>query len=138
MLERIHEHIIDELGQSARTDTIFVLTGIVFNLIVLGINSAVAGEASDSGNASNDVILWVLIIMSLLINAIAITALQLGRRTRDKLLNGLMSMYRDNGVEQYYDEALLKNYGRRYLLFSGVILCLGFISIVIPLIVRWM
>jgi hypothetical protein len=24
MLERVHEHIVDELGQSARTDTIFV------------------------------------------------------------------------------------------------------------------
>ena len=45
MLNQVHEHIVSELQQNARTDTIFVVTAIVFNLIVLGINSAVAGEA---------------------------------------------------------------------------------------------
>ena len=48
MLEKIHDHIVSELGQSSRTDTIFVVTTIVFNLIVLGINSGVAGAASDN------------------------------------------------------------------------------------------
>ena len=46
MLERVHEHIVDELGQSARTDTIFVVTAIIYNLVVLGVNSAVASEAA--------------------------------------------------------------------------------------------
>ena len=39
MLERVHQHIVDELQQSARTDTIFVVTAVIFNLVVLGINS---------------------------------------------------------------------------------------------------
>ncbi len=36
MLTEVHDHIINELGQSSRTDTIFVVTAIIFNLIVLG------------------------------------------------------------------------------------------------------
>jgi hypothetical protein len=137
MLEQVHQHIVSELQQSSRTDTIFVVTAVVFNLIVLGINSAVADTAaSNGGDAASDVILGVFITMSLLVNAIAVTALLFGKGTRDKLLNGLLAMYRDNSVDRYYDASLLTNYGRRYLLFIGVILCLAITSIVVPLIIR--
>jgi hypothetical protein len=137
MLEQVHQHIVSELQQGSRTDTIFVVTAVVFNLIVLGINSAVADTAtSNGGDAASDVILGVFIAMSLLVNAIAVTALLFGRGTRDKLLNGLLAMYRDNSVDQYYDASLLTNYGRRYLLFIGVILCLAITGIAVPLIIR--
>lgn len=42
MIERVHEHIITELQQNTRTDTIFILTAILLNLIALGVNSGVA------------------------------------------------------------------------------------------------
>jgi hypothetical protein len=136
MLERVHEHIVGELGQSARTDTIFVITAVVYNLVVLGVNSAVAGEGADGGDVTSDTILGVLIVVSLIINTIAVAALSLGRGTRNKLLEGLLAMYRDNEVAQYYDPALLTNYGRRYWLFTGVIICLGLTGIIVPLIIR--
>jgi len=137
MLKEIHEHIVSELQQNARTDTIFVVTAVVFNLVVLGINSAVAGEAaSANANPSNDLILAVFIIMSLLVNGIAVMALNFGKQSRNKLLGGLLAMYRDNDVAQYYDSSLLTSYGKRYLLFTAVIVCLALTSIVVPLIIR--
>jgi hypothetical protein len=138
MLKKVHQHIVSELRQGARTDTIFVVTAVVFNLIVLGINSAVAGDAaSQRGDAStNDLILTVFIVMTLLVNGIAVTALYVGKQTRGKLLQGLLTMYLDNDVDKYYDSSLLTNYDRRYLLFTGVILCLAITAIVVPLIIR--
>ena len=138
MLEKVHQHIVSELQQGARTDTIFVVTAVVFNLIVLGINSAVAGDAaSQRGDSStNDLILTVFIVMTLLVNSIATAALYVGKQTRSKLLSGLLTMYRDNDVDKYYDSSLLTNYDRRYLLFTGVILCLAITAIVVPLIIR--
>ena len=139
MLEQVHKHIVSELQQSSRTDTIFVVTAVVFNLIVLGINSGVAdAAASRRAGASEDVILGVFIVLSLIVNVIAVTALVLGKGTRDKLLNGLLAMYRDNGVDRYYDSSLLTNYGKRYLLFGGVIICLAVTGIVVPLIIRFL
>jgi O-antigen/teichoic acid export membrane protein len=44
MIERVHEHLTGELKQNARTDTVFVLAAILLNLVLLGINSSVAGE----------------------------------------------------------------------------------------------
>jgi hypothetical protein len=139
MLQQVHEHITSELNQGARTDTIFVLTGIVFNLVVLGINSAIAGSAADSYNSnstSEDILLVVFILLLLIFNAIAITGLSIGRKTRSRLLNGIVEMYKDNQVEKYYDPELLGNYNTRYKLFTGVILCLAVTAIVVPLIVR--
>lgn len=139
MLNQVHDHIVSELGHSSRTDTIFVITAIVFNLVVLGINSAVAGSATNAGDTTApDLILTVFIVMTILVNLIAVSALFIGRRTRRRLLEGLVSMYRDNDVDKYYDPSLLSDYGSRYLLFTGVIILLAVTSIVVPLIVRFL
>ena len=138
MLKQVHDHISSELQQNARTDTIFVVTAIVFNLIVMGINSGVAGEAaSTNANSSNDLILIIFIIMSLLINSIAVTALNFGKKNREKLIRGLLDMYQDNDVAKYYNESLMTGYGKRYLLFTGVIISLALTGIIVPLIIRF-
>jgi hypothetical protein len=139
MLEKIHQHIVSELGQGARTDTIFVITAVVFNLIVLGVNSAVAGEAADQVrySAVGDVVLIAFIVMLVFVNSISVTALSVGKQTRHKLLNGLLAMYSDSDVDKYYDASLLTNYDRRYMLFTGVILCLAATAVIVPLIIRF-
>ncbi len=138
MLKQVHEHIASELQQNARTDTIFVVTAIVFNLIVMGVNSGVAGEAaSANANPSSDLILVVFIIMSLMVNSIAVTALNFGKKNREKLIGGLLDMYQDNDVAKYYNESLMAGYGKRYLLFTGVIICLALTGIIVPLIIRY-
>ena len=138
MLQQVHDHIVKELGESSRTDTIFVLTAIVFNLIVLGANSAVAAAAVNEDPATTyDLVLAVLSVVTVLLNIVAVTALVLGRRTRRTLLDGLVAMYRDNQADKYYDPSLMSNYGVRYLLFTGVIATLAVTAVLVPLIVRF-
>jgi hypothetical protein len=140
MLEQVHDHIVSELGHSSRTDIIFVVTAVAFNLIVLGINSGVsaAAAAEEGASATSDLILAVFIAMTLLLNIIAVAALVFGRRTRRMLLSGLVTMYHDNKVDKYYDPSLLSNYGVRYLLFAGVIVVLALTAILVPLIIRFL
>lgn len=138
MLEKVHDHLSSELQQNTRTDTIFVVTAILFNLIVLAVNSAVAGDAqSDYAKSSSDFVLIVFIVMSLLVNGISIFALQFGKRNREKIIRGLLAMYSDNKVAKYYDDSLLSGYSTRYLLFTAVIVCLALVGIVVPLIIRF-
>ena len=141
MLERLHEHIVSELGQSSRTDTIFIAVAVVFNLIVLGINSGAAGSARASGSYGSyslaaDIVLAVFVLMTLLVNAIALAGLFVGRQTRSKLVSGLVAMYADNQVDKYYDRSLVSNYGTRYVLFGSVIAILAATAILVPLVVR--
>jgi hypothetical protein len=138
MLKEIHTHIVRELQQSSRTDTVFVVSAILFNLIVLGINWGVASDRGPEGNREpeSDIILALLIAAVLAINYLAIKALVSGKDTRKKLLTGLIKMYRDNAVDQYYDAALIGAYGHRYRLFIAVLAILGIIAVVVPLTAR--
>lgn len=138
MLEKLHDQITEELSQSSRTDTIFVVTAIIFNLVVLGINSALSDVAADEKTLQSNLIFFVLLIVTLLINSASLSALLIGRRTRNKLLEGIIKMYQDNQVDQYYPDELLKTYGTRYLLFAAVIVLLGITAIVVPLIIRYL
>jgi len=140
MLDKVHDHILAELGHSARIDTIVVIVAIVFDLIALGINSGAAGSAvSDYREVSlaANLIFAVFLLMTFLFNAIALGGLLLGRSTRGKLLTGMLAMYVDNQVDKYYDRSLLWNYTYRYLVFAGVILVLMAVAILVPLFIRF-
>ena len=44
MIERVHEHLIGELKQNTRTDTIFIVVAILLNISILGTNSVVGSD----------------------------------------------------------------------------------------------
>jgi hypothetical protein len=132
MIERVHEHIITELQQNTRTDTIFILTAIILNLLTLGINSAVA--ASNNRDATMWTVFFTFIALLIVVNFVVEVGLLKGRQTRIKLINGLLKMYKDQGVDGYYDASLLSNYTTRYNLFMLVVIFTGLIAMVVPLI----
>jgi hypothetical protein len=138
MLKEIHQHIVQELQQSSKTDTIFVIAAVLFNLTVLGINWGVAqpNGREQIHPPQDDIILSILIASTILINLFVIRAMFTGKGTREKLLKGIVRMYKDNKVDQYYDESLLSAYGFRYKLFIAVLVILGAIAIVVPLLSR--
>jgi len=133
MIQRVHEHIISELGANTRTDTIFVLTAIFINLITLGINS---GIASSEPSATNTIVMFTIVALIVVVNFVAELGLIRGRQMRKKLLSGLLKMYKDQGVEGYYDPSLLSDYRTRYNLFMLTVLFTGLVAIVIPFVIR--
>jgi hypothetical protein len=133
MIERVHEHIISELGANTRTDTIFVLTAIFLNLITLGINS---GIASSEPSATNTIVMFTIVALIVVVNFVAELGLIRGRQMRKKLLSGLLKMYKDQGVEGYYDPSLLSDYRTRYSLFMLTVLFTGLVAIIIPFVIR--
>jgi hypothetical protein len=136
MIREIHEHITNELQQNARTDTVFVLSAVALNLVILGISWGLAEPSNYGHQFDNDIILSLLIVAVLIINYLIAKALLSGRDARLKLLSGLIKMYQDNGVDKYYDSSLLKGYSMRYKFFLTVIIILAVITIVAPLMVR--
>ncbi len=133
MIQRVHEHIIGELANNARTDTIFVLTAIILNLVTLGVNS---GIASSGGDGTQTIVMFIFVALIIVINFVVELGLIRGRQMRKKLLNGLLKMYKDQGVEGYYDPSLLSDYTVRYNLFLLAVLFTGLIAIVVPFILR--
>ncbi len=134
MIERVHEHIVSELQQNARTDTIFILTAILLNLITLGINSGVAASSSHNPTGTTWTIFFTFIALLIVVNFVVEIGLLKGKQTRIKLISGLMKMYKDQGVEGYYDSSLLSDYSTRYNLFLLAVICTGLIAIIVPLV----
>ena len=134
MIEYVHNHITSELQQNTRSDMIFIIAAILLNLITLGIN---AGFAENSKTDSSMLlVMFIFVGLLIMVNLVVIFGLLKGKQTRIKLLNGLMSMYRDQKVEKYYDETLLSNYSARYNLFIMVVICTGVIAIIVPFVMR--
>lgn len=77
MIERVYEHIITELQQNARTDTVFVLITILLNVATLAANSAVASGKS----LTNTMVMVVFMALALLVNLAAIRGLTEGKQT---------------------------------------------------------
>ena len=222
MIERVHEHLIGELRQNTRTDTIFIIVAILLNAAILGTNSAIgsigettyvpretltegshmlnvevlgdegwqpAGKSEivisiadfpessaetvdstgtwnwyipkypesvryqlddddwegwaepggeSSGGFTQTLIMFIFILLSVFINLAVIFGLLRGKNMRLILLNGLIRMYKDQQVDEYYDQSLLKSYAIRYYIFISIVVVLGVISIVIPLVVKYL
>ena len=132
MIERVHEHLLGELNTNTRTDTIFVLTAIILNLITLGINSGMA----QSRDSTATIVLFAFVALIIVVNIVAEVGLIRGRQMRKKLLDGLLKMYKDQGVDGYYDPSLLGDYGTRYNLFMLTVLFTGLMALIIPFILR--
>jgi hypothetical protein len=134
MIEYVHKHINSELGQNTRTDIIFVLTAILLNLISLSVNSGFVNKSRTE--TTYLIVMFVFVVLIIVVNTVAIFGLIKGKQTRSKLLYGLMSMYKDQNVDKYYDSSLISNYNTRYNLFILVVVITGVISIIVPFIIR--
>jgi len=134
MIEHVHKHITEELQQNTKTDIIFILSAIILNLIALAINSGFS-EKSRTENTYL-IVMFLFVVLIVLINTVAIFGLLKGKQTRSMLINGLVQMYKDQGVDKYYDSTLLGNYNTRYNLFILVVVFTGIISILVPFIIR--
>ncbi|MEI6888244.1 MAG: hypothetical protein ACOYM0_03795 [Bacteroidales bacterium] len=134
MLEHLHNHITKELEQNTKTDTIFILTAIILNLITLAVNSGMVEKSRTE--KSSLMVMFIFVVLIIVVNLVVVIGLLKGRQTRVKLTNGLIAMYRDQNVSKYYDETLLANYNVRYNLFLMVVVCTGLIASVVPFIMR--
>jgi len=129
MLDKVHAHMLDELRINARTDTIFIISAMVINFTTLAINSAI----SDS-TKSNILIMFCFVVLTVVVCVVSEIGLIRGRQASAKLINGLIEMYKDNGVDKYYNPTLLKFYKLRYNSFIIIILITGLISVIVPFI----
>lgn len=128
MLETVHNHIIEEMKLNTRTDIIFVLTSIVLNFMILAINASLA-DYSDYEKLD---VMLVFVGLAAAVNIVAEAGLLKGRQNRYRLLSGLLKMYKDQGVDGYYDSSLLQNYNLRYVMFMVLVLLTGVAGILVP------
>ncbi len=133
MIERVHQHLISELGRNTWTDIIFVIIAIFLNLLILGIN---VGVAAGGEGGITTIVMFTFVALLIVVNLVVEIGLMRAKQARTKLLNGLLKMYKDQGVEGYYDPTLLSDYTTRYNLFMLAVLATGLVALIIPFVIR--
>ena len=127
MIEHLHDHMVEELKLNTRTDIIFVIVSIVLNLILLAVNSTIA-----VGTKEDVLVMIIFVFLIVIISFVAEIGLLKGKNTRSKLIKGLMKIYKDNNIDQYYDKDLIRNSEIRYNLFIISVLATAIVSIIVP------
>jgi hypothetical protein len=147
MKERIHEQISHELKQAMRMDTITVIIGLTVTLILFAaaavfaaqttgsIVGSMTGFKATSVNTANTIIMWVIILAIVAINLYAVRTLLKHKKQRGKLNEGLMKLYKDEAMDQYYDGSIFKGYEARYDLYVVMLGAVGAVSVITPLVI---
>ena len=147
MKEQIHEQISHELKQATRLDTKIVIISIVVSLILFGISLSFAMGTTNtiSGlfglggskvfNTAPAIIMFISLLAIFAINWFSVRTLMNNKKQRAKLNKGLVKLFKDEGVSQYYDGSIFKGYETRYNLFVVMVISVGAVSVITPLVI---
>ena len=131
MIEQVHKHLISEMELASRGTTTFVICSVLFNILVLAVNSAVAvGKSGTSG-----LVFLIFSIGSLIMTIAALKAISSGSKSCSSYHAALMAIYQDQNVSKYWPEELSATNKKRNTLFTIVVFTIGCIAIVIPVLV---
>ncbi len=132
MIAQLHQHMLSELDRSGRADTVFVFGAVVFDLLSIGVNSALATSRSSVAQ-----IVFVLFMIGVVIvTGCAVGALINGWRSCATFHEALLKMYEAEGVSKYFPESGIRLNRTRIILFLLLTGSLGLLAIVVPLLVR--
>ena len=137
MIEGIHKHLLSELDRAGRSDTIFVLAGVSFNLLVLFINWAQASTITSTyGEAGADsfIIFAIFLIGTLVVSTSCLLTLMNSRRICNKCHEALVQIYEDTDVSKYMPEGM-GNLGNKRIVLSFIVVGgTGLLAVVVPLV----
>ena len=149
MKDRLHGEISAELEQTTKTDKTTVVVAIILNFIFLFANMAFASGAwstnydyrndgsfttSTEFNLSLFAAFLILLGVTIVFDFFVVRALSKGVERRIKLTEGLVKMYQEEGLDKYYDPAIIQGYQSRYGLYKNIVLIMGILAVAVPLV----
>jgi hypothetical protein len=131
MIGAIHQQLMSELDRAGRADTVFIVSGVLFNILVLFVNWVQAASLADG--QGNLMIYLLFTAGSLLISCTALLALINSRRICNSVHASLQKIYVDQDVAHYLPPELSSLGNKRFILSFIVVGGTGLLAVVIPL-----
>ncbi|TCZ78099.1 hypothetical protein [Lysobacter sp. N42] len=130
IIEAVHRQLLSELDRAGRADTVFVVSGVLFNILVLFVNWAQADSIADG--RGNLLIFLLFTAGSLLVSCTALLALINSRRICTAVHASLQQLYTDQNVQQYIPVGLAGLGNKRFVLSFLVVGGTGLLAVLIP------
>ena len=137
MIEGIHKHLLSELDRAGRSDTIFVLAGVSFNLLVLFINWAQASNITNGygGSKQDSIIIFAIFLVgTVVVSTACLLTLINSRRICNQCHNALARIYEDTEVSKYMPQGISTLGNKRFILSFVVVGGTGIIAVIVPLV----
>ena len=137
MIEGIHKHLLSELDRAGRSDTIFVLAGVSFNILVLFINWTQAGNITSTyreTNADSIIIFSMFLIGTIVVSTACLLTLKNSRHICSQCHQALLKIYEDTEVVKYMPEEMVGLGNKRFVLSFIVIAGTGLLAILVPIV----
>ena len=135
MIEAIHRHLLAELDRAGRSDTIFILSGVSFNLLVLFVNWVQAADialSSRGPSAANYLIFLIFMAGALLVTGACLLTLTNSKRMCSEIRSSLSKIYQDSDVAKYLPTGLSDLGTRRVALSLIIVGGTGLIAVAVP------
>jgi hypothetical protein len=144
----LHQQVSNEFQQANRLDTKISVIAIVVTLIFFTIAMVFAMSSTGSVaaglfglsktvvfNVANTIIMFISVLAAVAVTVFSVRTLLQNKKQRAKLNRGLVKLYKDEGVSQYYDGSIFKGYETRYNLFAIILISVGGVSVIAPLVI---
>jgi len=146
MKDRIHEQISNELRQANKADLVTVIIVVLVTFILFGIATGFAYGSVETPFISltgktpqlstmATIIMWVSIAAIIAINYYAVRSMLQNKARRAKLNEGLIKLYKDEGMDQYYDGSIFKSYETRHNTYAVIVGAVGALGVIVPIVV---
>ena len=135
MIEAIHKQLLAELDRAGRSDTVFILSGVSFNLLVLVINWIQAISIASTYRESiivNYVIFFIFMTGTLLVSGACLLTLLNSRKICMEIHDALSKIYEDTEVAKYMPERMSELGAKRFTLSFIVVGGTGLIAVAVP------
>ena len=140
MIEGIHKHLLSELDRAGRTDTVFVLAGVCFNLLILFVNWVQASRITSTyqNNDQDAPFIFALFLLgTVVVSSACLLTLANSRKICVKLHESLMKIYEKTEVAEFMPTDIGKLGNKRFILSFLVVGGTGLLAVLVPFIEIW-
>ena len=103
MIERLQNHLVNELQNCNKKESTYVILSVVLFILEF-IILLIVSETMPSSDQYETFLFVTTIVVSFVINAILILVIYLNDKTRNRINNSLFAIYHDNELDKYFTE----------------------------------
>ncbi len=132
MIEKIHDQLVAELDRSSKSDTVFVVSAVLFNTLVMLINWAQASSvASGDGSIA---IFGIFLLGVFAVTCTTLISLVNGKRICMRCHDAIERIYEREGVLDLLPGDMPGLGNKRFVLSFIIVSCSGLMAVIVPVI----
>jgi len=132
MIEKIHDNLVSELDRSTRSDIVFIISAVLFNILVMFVNWSLS---SSLNHERGSILIFIIFLFgTLVVTGTALIALVNSKNICIRTHEALEKIYVTSNVSEFLPDGMVSFGKKRFILSFIVVAGTGLISVFVPII----